>query len=72
MREHRYDQLAQHKVDHEQLLDEIRDIMDDFDDHDQPDSAGLARRLDSWFSRHFETHDSRLHKALGPHSDRTE
>jgi hemerythrin len=67
MRERGYDQLAQHKADHEQLLDEIRDIMDDYDDHEQPDSSELGRRLDSWFSRHFETHDSRLHKSLGTH-----
>jgi hemerythrin len=29
MREHGYDQLALHKADHERLLDEIREIMDD-------------------------------------------
>jgi len=66
MRERHYDQLAAHKGDHERLLDEIRDIMDDFSDEAQ--SAGaLAGRLDAWFSRHFETHDARLHKALGAH-----
>lgn len=68
MREHRYDQLAQHKADHERLLDEIRDIMDDFEDHELA-GAALGARLDAWFSRHFETHDSRLHKALGSHHD---
>ncbi|HEY1472461.1 MAG TPA: bacteriohemerythrin [Pseudolabrys sp.] len=69
MRERGYDQLAQHKADHERLLDEIRDIMDDFEDHDEAASAELGSRLDAWFSRHFETHDARLHKALGPHHD---
>ena len=69
MRDRGYDQFAQHKADHERLLDEIRDIMDDFDDYEQPDSSELARRLDTWFSRHFETHDSRLHKILGAHPD---
>jgi hypothetical protein len=29
----------------------------------------LAARLEAWFARHFETHDARLHKALGPHPD---
>jgi cytochrome c oxidase subunit 1 len=29
--------------------------------------AALADRLDNWFSRHFETHDARLHHALGSH-----
>jgi hemerythrin len=68
MRERRYDQLPQHKADHERLLDEIRDIMDDFEDHEIA-SAELSARLDAWFSRHFETHDARLHKALGTHPD---
>jgi hemerythrin-like metal-binding protein len=68
MREHRYDQLSQHKADHERLLDEIRDIMDDFED-DEITSAELGAKLDAWFSRHFETHDARLHKALGSHPE---
>jgi hemerythrin len=66
MRERQYDQLAAHKRDHERLLDEIRDIMDDFVDEKQTTSS-LAGRLEAWFSRHFETHDARLHKALGAH-----
>ena len=68
MGERRYDQLPQHKADHERLLDEIRDIMDDFEEHEVA-SAELSAQLDTWFSRHFETHDARLHKALGPHHD---
>ena len=67
MREHRYDQFPQHKADHERLLDEIRDIMDEVAAEDKIDSAKLSTRLDAWFSRHFETHDARLHKALGSH-----
>ena len=66
MRERSYDQIAQHKADHERLLDEIRDIMDDFEEHDAT-SSELGARLDAWFSRHFETHDARLHKAFGSH-----
>ena len=66
MRERGYDQLTAHKNDHERLLDEIRDIMDDFVDEEQTASA-LAGRLESWFSRHFETHDARLHHKLGAH-----
>lgn len=68
MRERHYDQLVQHKADHERLLDEIRDIMDEFEERAVA-SAELRARLDAWFSRHFETHDARLHKALGPHPD---
>jgi len=62
-----YDQLTQHKNDHERLLDELRDIMEDFEENSRIDENMLARRLDAWFSRHFESHDARLHSALGEH-----
>lgn len=67
MREKDYDQLRQHKGDHERLLDEIRDIMEDYEVNDLFDERLLAQRLDAWFSRHFESHDARLHHALGDH-----
>ena len=67
MRERRYDQLIQHKNDHERLLDEIRDLMEDFEACDRFDEKLLARRLDAWFSRHFESYDARLHSVLGDH-----
>lgn len=66
MREHDYDQLAAHKGDHERLLDELRDIMDEFD-RGEPSSDVLAERLESWFAQHFKTHDARLHHAFGSH-----
>jgi hemerythrin len=69
MREHGYDQLALHKGDHERLLDEIRIIMDEFLDQEDLARDGLSARLDAWFSRHFETHDARLHHALGSHPE---
>lgn len=67
MREKSYDQLRQHKGDHERLLDEIRDIMEDYEVNDLFEERLLAQRLDAWFSRHFESHDARLHRALGNH-----
>jgi len=67
MREKDYDQLARHKGDHERLLDEIRDLMEDYEVNDLFDEKLLAQRLDAWFSRHFESHDARLHRALGHH-----
>lgn len=67
MREQRYPMLPQHKADHERLLDEIRDIMDDFIEGKGLQESSLATRLDAWFSRHFETHDSHLHRAIGMH-----
>jgi hemerythrin len=69
MRERGYDHLVQHKNDHERLLDEIRDLMEDFDASDRFDERALAERLDAWFSRHFESHDARLHNALGMHPE---
>lgn len=67
MRERSYGPLSQHKNDHERLLDELRDIMDDFEASDRLDQGHLARSLDAWFSRHFQTHDAKLHKTLGEH-----
>lgn len=67
MRERGYDQVIAHKQDHERLLDELRDIMDDFEEGEELSDLSLAESLDAWFSRHFETHDARLHKALGAH-----
>jgi hemerythrin len=68
MREHRYDQMKEHKGDHERLLDEIRDIMDAYETRPESErTAFLGKALDDWFTIHFKTHDSRLHKALGDH-----
>jgi len=67
MRERGYDQLTQHKNDHERLLDELRDIMEDFEASARIDEKLLAQSLDAWFSRHFESHDARLHDVLGEH-----
>jgi hemerythrin len=67
MREQKYHDLDAHKRDHEQLLDEIRDMMDEFIEHPEISGDVLAARLESWFGRHFETHDARLHQALGAH-----
>jgi hemerythrin len=67
MRDRRYERLGAHKQDHERLLDDLRDIMDAFERAEEIDSVELATRLDSWFSRHFRTHDAEFHQAFGPH-----
>lgn len=67
MRDHGYDQLAQHKVDHERLLDELRDMMDDHRDGQDPSAERLSASVDAWFRNHFKTHDARLHSRLGAH-----
>jgi hemerythrin len=64
MREAKYDQYEDHKTDHEQLLDEIRDIMDDYEDDAYFDDTALAKRLTLWFTEHFGSKDARLHKHL--------
>jgi hemerythrin-like metal-binding protein len=68
MRDRGYDQLPEHKGDHERLLDELRDLMDEYEAMPANARASvLGQALDEWFSIHFRTHDSRLHRALGPH-----
>lgn len=66
MRDAGYDGYAEHKEDHESLLDEIRDIMDRVEDDGSYDQKKLSDELERWFTEHFATHDSRLHHALGP------
>ncbi len=66
MRDARYDQYVEHKADHEKLLDDIRDIMDDYEDRHRYNDETLAQRLHGWFGVHFKTHDARLHRKL-PH-----
>jgi len=66
MRGKRYEGFAEHKEDHERLLDEIRDIMDLHDAGAFDDATELlAERLRRWFEVHFRTHDSRLAHVLG-------
>jgi hemerythrin len=68
MRDRNYDQLREHKGEHERLLDEIRDIMDAYEAMAETDrTAFLGKTLDDWFTIHFRTHDSRLHKSIGSH-----
>jgi hemerythrin len=68
MREGGYSALREHKADHERLLDQLRTIADDWERDGTPGRAdALGPVLDTWFSRHFRTHDARLHTELGPH-----
>jgi hemerythrin-like metal-binding protein len=64
MRERRYDQYEDHKTDHERLLDELRDIMDDYEEHAYYSDEEFTRVIESWFTQHFKTRDARLHKHL--------
>jgi len=65
MKQRRYDRYAEHKASHEELLDEIRDIMDDYElGGAEPPVEAFGQRLSAWFGDHFGTHDARLHRAM--------
>ncbi len=61
-----YEDYWPHKEDHEHLLDDIREIMDN---HAEGRYASyeqeLAKHLDHWFSEHFRTMDRKLHGQIG-------
>lgn len=66
MRKHRYDEYAAHKAEHEALLDQIRDIMDDYEAGAYADAdEALATAVRDWLVNHFKTKDARLHRKLG-------
>jgi len=64
MRELKYDQYEDHKQDHERLLDDILDIMDEYHDTANLNEKEFGQRLNEWFTQHFRTKDARLHKFL--------
>ena len=66
MRDGQYTEFPAHKADHERLLDEIRDLMDDYEDGAHVDLDRFARDLERWFSVHFATHDAALHRWSAP------
>jgi len=61
MRDNDYPEYDEHKQDHERLLEEIRDLMDDFEDGVYVDIEGFTNKLEPWFSEHFKTRDAKLH-----------
>lgn len=65
MREAGYGEYAEHKEDHEKLLDELRDLMDDYEQRGSFNEIILGRTLSDWFGIHFRTFDARLHHQLG-------
>ncbi len=68
MRDVRYRGYDEHKADHEELLEAIREIMDDYEAGAFAElSDVLAERLRAWFADHFRDQDARLHHALERH-----
>ncbi len=66
MREKDYADYPEHKADHDRLLNDIGDIMDDYDSDSFEDmEKDLSKRLHNWFSKHFSSLDVKLHTLLG-------
>lgn len=65
MLSHRYEGYKEHKADHEYLLDEVREMMDEYEDTASIDAENFSHRICQWFSGHFKKHDGVLHKKLG-------
>jgi hemerythrin-like metal-binding protein len=62
MEQMRYAALADHKEDHETLLDDLRELMVGVEDDGELDEIQLTDDLDRWFSDHFRVHDAKLHR----------
>ena len=67
MRDAGYEEFEAHKNDHEDLLDQIRTMMDAIENDPEPALDMLSEQLADWFSKHFATFDARLHSKLGDH-----
>lgn len=67
MREAAYGEYEAHKDEHEELLDQILDMMDGFAADPQSGRDILQQKLSDWFGEHFATFDARLHHSLGDH-----
>ena len=65
MREAAYLEYEEHKNDHEDLLDQILDLIDGFYEDPKKGQKLLKSELSDWFGRHFSSFDARLHKKLG-------
>ncbi len=66
MRKAGYENLDAHKADHEVLLEQIRDLMDAYDEGGFEDlNERLSTALQSWFTTHFRGYDGQLHESLG-------
>jgi hemerythrin-like metal-binding protein len=64
MRARAYPGLARHKAEHERLLEDIRDMMEQTSHGAYPGDAAFSKRLDDWFAGHFGTEDVLFHRFL--------
>jgi len=72
MRRCHYDDYEDHKEDHERLLDDIRDLMEAFENGSYVNAVDdFSVRLHAWFVDHFKTKDARLHRVMSPDDTNT-
>jgi hemerythrin len=62
MRDTRYMAYSEHKEDHEVLLDDLQEIIEQVRANGEYSEARLSADLQYWFAEHFRTHDARLHR----------
>lgn len=62
MKKNGYDEYEEHKNDHANLLDDLRDITMELEQTSNFEEHQLKTKLTDWFLIHFKTFDSRLHK----------
>ena len=61
MKDSGHTEYEAHKNDHEDLLNQIRDMMDEFRADPENGFALLRDNLADWFQAHFASFDARLH-----------
>jgi len=64
MQQSGYAEYLDHKDNHEELLDQIRDLMDGVQNDPVAGIQTLQESLASWFGQHFSSFDARLHGNL--------
>ena len=62
MRRESYHEYMIHKEDHERLLDEIRELMDAYEDGEYLENREVfISEITEWFVSHFSSMDAKLH-----------
>jgi hemerythrin len=64
MQQNSYAEYLPHKEDHEELLDQIREMMDKVRSDPGGGIATLRQELADWFLQHFSSFDAALHGKL--------
>ncbi|MCK5387312.1 MAG: hemerythrin family protein [Gammaproteobacteria bacterium] len=62
MKKNAYDEYQQHRDEHAELLDDIRDLIIELESSLDFNPQKFSQKLTIWFLTHFKTHDARLHK----------